>query len=232
MKIKPIRRVSISDQVFEQMKSLILSGEWAQSIRLPSETALADMFGVSRVTIRQCIHRIVALGLAETRAGDGTYIRSLTPEQSISNLVPIAYLNGADMLSVLEFRKAIEGYTAELAAKKANGGDIARLEMILEEMEREKGNAEAFSEADYAFHHELAVISRNPLILGSYNLIGDILRSALKTIVEKCGHSQGLYYHKAILDRIRAKDKEGCRRLMTEHIEDTYGDMVSSEVPQ
>lgn len=229
MNIKPIRRVNVSDQVFEQMKNLILTGEWAPGLRLPSENNLAELFGVSRITVRQGIHRLVALGLAETHPGEGTNICTLTPGQSISSLVPVAYLGEDNLLSVLEFRKAIEGYTAELAAKKANEDDIARLEMILAEMEQLKGNAEGFSDADYDFHHELAVISRNPLILESYNLIGDLFRSALISITEKRGHSQGLYYHRAILDCIIAKDAEGCHRLMMQHVDSTYADMVSQD---
>jgi len=227
MNIKPIKRVNLSDLVFEQMKNLILSGEWAPGLHLPSESTLAKLFGVSRVTVRQCIHRMVALGLAETHPGKGTFIRTLSPGQSISGLVPIAYLSDDNMLSVLEFRKAIEGYTAELAAKKADADDIAKLTMILNNMEQNKHDVEKFSEEDYNFHHELAVICRNPLILESYNLISDILRSAMKRIVAKRGYTQGLYYHHALLDRIIAKDAEGCRVMMSQHIDDTYNDMAS-----
>lgn len=227
MNIKPIKRVNVSDQVFDQMKSLILSGEWEAGIRLPSENNLAHLFGVSRITIRQGIHRLVALGLAETHPGEGTYIRTLSAGQSIAGLAPAAYLGDDNMRSVLEFRKAIEVYTAELAAEKADEDDIARLEAILTDMEREKGSGEGFAEADYSFHYELAVISRNPLILGSYDLIGDILRFAFKKIVEKRGYSQGMYFHRAILDSIIDKDTERCRVMMTQHIDDTYNHMLS-----
>lgn len=227
MNINPIKRVNLSDLVFEQMKNLILSGEWVPGLHLPSESTLANMFGVSRITVRQCIHRMVALGLAETRPGEGTFIRAPSPGQSIYSLVPVAYLSDDNMLSMLEFRKAIEGYTAELATKKADADDIAKLTMILASMERKKHDVEKFSEEDYNFHHELAAICRNPLILESYNLISDMLRSAMKSIVAKRGPTQGLYYHKALLDRIIAKDAEGCRVLMTQHIDDTYADMVS-----
>jgi len=224
--IKPIQRVNLSDQVFEQMKSLILKGDWAPGVRLPSENNLADLFGVSRITIRQGIHRLVALGLAETHPGEGTYICTLSPGQSISGLVPAAYLSDDNMLSVLEFRKAIEGYTAELAAKKADADDIARLEKIYAEMEKAKGNLESFSEADYRFHYELAVISRNTLILESYNLTSEVFRSAMRTIAEKYGNYEGLYNHRSMLDSIIAKDAEKCRALMTQHIDNTYADLV------
>jgi len=227
--IKPIQRVSVSEQVFEQMKRLILEGEWEPDARLPSESDLATLFGVSRITVRQGIHRLTALGLAETRPGEGTFIRSLSPGQSIVNLVPTAYLSEDNMQSVLEFRKAIEGYTAELAVRKADEADIARLEVIYAEMQQTKGSVEGFSDADYRFHYELAVISRNPLILESYKLIGDVFRSAMKSIIEKRGHTQGLYYHRAILDAIRTRDIEGCRALMTEHIDSTYAEMLPGQ---
>lgn len=229
MKIKPIRRVNVSDQVFEQMKSLILSGEWEAGVRLPSENNLATLFSVSRITIRQAIQRLVALGLAETHPGEGTYIRTLSSNQSIVGLAPAAYLGDDNMRSVLEFRKAIEVYTAELAAQKADSDDIAKLESILDEMEQEKGDLERFSEIDYSFHYELAVISRNPLIVGSYDLIRDVLRSTFKEIVQKRGRSQGIYYHREILDSIIDKDAERCRVLMTQHIDDTYDDMLSQK---
>jgi len=232
MIIKPVQRVSVSEQVFEQMKSLIMSGTWGPGERLPSENNLAELFEVSRITIRQGIHRLVALGLAETHPGEGTFIRRVSPGQYISNLVPIAYLSDENMISVLEFRMAIEVYTAELAAKKANQDDIAKLEQILAEMEMEKGNLESFSEADYRFHYELAVISRNPLIVESHNLIRDLFRSAMRDIVEKRGHSQGLHYHRAIIDRIKAKDVDGCRILMTQHIDSTYADMILHKVKE
>ena len=232
--IKPIRRMNVSDQVFDQMKSLILSGNWVPGMRLPSENNLANLFGVSRITVRQGIHRLAALGLAKTHSGEGTYICTLSDRQSISSLVPIAYLSDDNMLSVLEFRKAIEGYTAELAAKKSNADDIRKLELIFEEMDRNKDDLEEYSQADYCFHYELAVISRNSLIIECYNLIGDVFRTAMKNIVQKRGHSQGLYYHRLIIDKITAKDAEGCRLTMTQHIDDTYTDMVSymgSQIP-
>jgi len=222
MKINPIRRVNVSAQVFEQMKSLILSGEWAPGIRLPSENNLATLFGVSRITIRQSIHRLVALGLAETHPGEGTNIRTLSPGHCISGLVSVAYLNNDNLPAVLEFRKAIESYTAELAAKKATADDIVLLETILTGMEQIKGNLEGFSEADYRFHYELAVISGNPLILESFNLIAELFRPAMKTIAKKHRNCAGIHYHRSILDKIISKDADGCRILMTEHIDNTY----------
>jgi GntR family transcriptional repressor for pyruvate dehydrogenase complex len=94
-------------------------------------------------------------------------------------------------------------------------------------MEQTRNSIDDFAKADFHFHHELAVISRNTLILGCYNLIGDLMRSAFKDIVRVRGPSQGLYFHTAILERICEHDATGCRELMTEHIDDTYNELVS-----
>ena len=50
MAIYKISRESISDQVFGQMKELILEGEWKPGEKIPSENELAQQFGVSRVS--------------------------------------------------------------------------------------------------------------------------------------------------------------------------------------
>jgi GntR family transcriptional repressor for pyruvate dehydrogenase complex len=227
MTIKPIRRVNVSEQVAEQMKELVLSGKWAPGEHLPSEGSLAEMFQVSRVTIRQGIHQLVALGLARTVPGEGTFICTLSPGQSISNLIPAAYLSEDSLLHVLQFRKAIESFTAELASQQANQSDIDELEAILDEMEQTKEDLAEFSEADFRFHYKLAAVSRNPLIIESYNLTRELFRTTHHTIVEKRGNTGGLYYHRAILDSIIAKDSERCRSTMAAHIDSTYNAMVA-----
>ena len=63
MGIKPIQRVHVGEQVFEQLKKLLIQGEWKQGEKIPSENELADMFGVSRITIRQALQKLSTLGL-------------------------------------------------------------------------------------------------------------------------------------------------------------------------
>ena len=52
MAIQAIERKKVSDEVFEQIKAMIASGNWKPGDKLPSEKELTELFGVSRVTIR------------------------------------------------------------------------------------------------------------------------------------------------------------------------------------
>lgn len=226
MAIHPIKRVNISEQVFVQLKDQILRGEWKQGDRLPSENELAAALGVSRVTVRQAIQRLTALGLVETKLGEGSFIRTLTPGTYMNHMIPMAYLNDNSMLEVLEFRRAIESTTAELAAQKADEQDIRTLEDILQKMRADKDDMRKFSRADFEFHLELAKMTKNSLIIETYNILSDLLKTALERIVSRRGNSQGLYYHDLLLQAVKEHDSEKCRRIMTEHLNDTYDSMM------
>lgn len=40
----------------------------------PSESDLADLFGVNRLTVRLALQKLNTLGILDTRVGDGTYV--------------------------------------------------------------------------------------------------------------------------------------------------------------
>lgn len=57
----------------------IQQGELEAGAKLPSEPALAEMLQVSRGTVREAIHLLMAKGLLERRAGIGTFVCSHAP---------------------------------------------------------------------------------------------------------------------------------------------------------
>lgn len=64
------------DQVLEQIRSRVESGEWAKHSRVPSERQLAELLGVSRITVRHAVRLAVEEGLLEQRRGVGTFVAS------------------------------------------------------------------------------------------------------------------------------------------------------------
>ena len=66
------RPVSLTDQVADDIRSLIDSGEITG--RLPSEVELAQQYDVSRVTIRRSIAQLSSEGLVTVLHGKGSYV--------------------------------------------------------------------------------------------------------------------------------------------------------------
>ena len=125
MSIKPIKRVNVGEQVFEQLKQMIIDGEWKQGDKLPSENALADMLGVSRITVRQALQKLGTLGLIETRLGEGSFVKVIDVSENMQALVPAVYLSGQETEQVFEFRQIIDVESVRLAVRRATEEDIA-----------------------------------------------------------------------------------------------------------
>ncbi|MDL2401146.1 phosphonate metabolism transcriptional regulator PhnF [Rhizobium mayense] len=74
--------------VAAELRSAIDSGKHAPGSRLPSERALSEQFGVSRVTMRRAIAELEGEGLLRVARGSGAYVRADMPVRfQLSNKV-------------------------------------------------------------------------------------------------------------------------------------------------
>jgi len=67
------QNVPLHQQVAEEIRRLILTGEWPASRRIPSEAALCEASQLSRNTIRQALQTLENEGLVIRRAGKGSF---------------------------------------------------------------------------------------------------------------------------------------------------------------
>ena len=98
-----------ADTVYHEILKQIGSGEYPKGSRLPSENELCQKYGVSRITIRSALQRLLALGLVETKIGGGTYIKDAAMAAAEFNeMIPFIVLDSRDLWEMLEFRQGIE----------------------------------------------------------------------------------------------------------------------------
>lgn len=220
MGIKPIRKVQVGEQVFQQLKALLIEGEWKQGDKLPSENELADLFGVSRITVRQALQKLVALGLLETRLGEGSFVKKVEIENCLNDLIPTMYLEDNSIFTVFEFREIIDSESARLAAMRATAEDIEILENIINIMlEAQKSDdLQTFAKADLDFHFEIGRMTRNALIIRTNSILQDVLMVSMSEVVKQLGCEAGIYYHRKLLEAIRSHDCGLAMEVMREHI--------------
>lgn len=70
-----LRRGHLADGVFETLAGEILRGEIAAASALPAERVLSERFGVSKLLVRQAVHRLAEAGLVDVRQGGATRVR-------------------------------------------------------------------------------------------------------------------------------------------------------------
>src|SRR3954454_11071621 len=81
----PSKRTSLNapkyQRLFESLKADIVSGRYQPGQKLPSEAALVNKSGASRITVGRAIRELQNLGLVERMAGSGTYVRDMGRKQ-------------------------------------------------------------------------------------------------------------------------------------------------------
>lgn len=76
---------SLQEQVFVQLRRLIVNGQLARGARLPASRTLAQDLGISRNTVNMAYDRLAAEGYLKRRAGSGFYVEERLPEDSVQS---------------------------------------------------------------------------------------------------------------------------------------------------
>jgi len=221
MHIEPIKRVNISEQVFKQLKDMLIYGVWKQGEKLPSENKLAEQFDVSRITVRQAIQKLSVMGLIETRFGEGSFVKVIELSDSMNALIPSMYLreqNSSTMYEIQEFRETIEIESTRLAAQKSTKEDIKDLKNIYKDMKECKGDLKKFAKQDFDFHFKIGLITNNKLLIRTYKILWEVLQISMTGIIEEMGCKDALYYHSEIIKAFEKNDGEKAAELIREHI--------------
>ena len=219
MQIKKVEKVNVGDRVFEQMKQMILSGQWKAGDRIPGENQLVEQFGVSRVSVRAAIHQLVGMGVLVVRHGDGTYVTDPVGGSLQSRMIQQLLLTNPQLREVLEFRMMTEVGSVRLAAKCASEEDIRLLRSLEEDIQKAGNDIDAFAQADLKYHNALAVISGNSLMVRIIAVIQETYAAAMLETIRLRGLEVGRYNHRPITDAIAAHDAEAAARLIAEHIQ-------------
>jgi len=215
----------LSEQVFQQIKDSIVRCEWLPGDKLPSEHELCQLFHVSRVPIREALRKLCAIGVLETRRGEGTYVSFLTVGSFMNSLLPVLILNKKNMMDILQYRSMVEGESAALAAQNATDNDLLKMRECVETITRIARPCLEFSQADMQFHRVVAEATQNSLIKGIAIVIQDVLLGHYRKINQIMGIERAIRYHTLICESICNRDAVNAQKWMNEHVRTTVEDM-------
>ncbi len=218
----PIQRKKLSDQVAEQLRAQIVDKEYLPGDKLPVEKELAEQFKVSRITIREAIHKLDFMGILEVRQGSGTYVREITPINYIRTLLPMLSMDHNSLKDIFEVRHIIECKTAEYAALNAKEDDLKEMKSVLKRMSVaiNAGNSVTYNSLDVQFHYLIARSTHNQILVTIQELLSDLIEGSVSmglTPVNALEHS--LVFHRKIYEAIAKKDSISASGLMNAHLE-------------
>jgi len=214
----PVRGMTLSAQVAEQVVALITSGQWPVGTRIPPENTLVGRLGVSRNTVREALRSLVHTGMLEARPGDGTYVKA--PSELEAPLVRRA--RRARLEEAVEVRALLEQQAARLAALRRSEADIRRLRAFLEQQRKasEADDRAAYAKADAELHRAVVACARNEFLAEIYEFLGGALKlSVTPELWDRMLAVEEVRHHAALVDAIADRKPAAAERAALTLIE-------------
>jgi DNA-binding FadR family transcriptional regulator len=220
-----VRRVRKAyEQVADQLRDLIMSGEVPPGHRLPNEAELRTQFGVSRATVREALRVLSTQSLIRTTRGPagGSFVITPTADHISDFLTSnISLLSRTETVSLdefLELRELLEVPAARLAARRATGDIEERLANAIPEQTNSLGTGEQFA-YNRDFHSVVVEASANTLLTIASQPVFIAMQTSLdRSKLGRPFHRQINEDHHRIADAIVMGDEETAAAEMQEHL--------------
>lgn len=225
----------LSDAAYESILSLIVENRLAVGARLPTEHALSEQLEISRPVLRQALRQLREDEVIVSRQGSGSYVKR-RPDESALSFAPIGSI--ADIQRTFEFRVAIEGEAAFLAAERRTEADLRQLQAAYDELDRCVHEGELGVDADEGFHAVVCAASDNQYFVAARTsmksniLTGLNLTRNLSLTKPKERMLLVQAEHLAVLDAIRRQDREGARTAMRAHVQSARQRVFDGDRPR
>jgi DNA-binding GntR family transcriptional regulator len=211
----PARRLSLTEQVYHQLKDEILQARHGPG-ELLLEPELAVRYGISKTPVREALRLLLQDGWVVVMPRKGYLVRPVRLE---------------DIREVFEIRRMMEPAMAGQAAQLRTDADLARLAGLCSSQASDAASVEGALDAARAFHSDLAAMAGNGRALAILTDQLDEVRR-LHHLMPRIEHhitsTAELEAHREILAAIEAKDADGAAALMKSHLSEVAEAMVDA----
>ncbi len=214
--------------IIEKIKNLIACGQWKQGSAIPPERELAEMFGVSRVPVREALKTLEYVGIIENIRGQGMYVKKTDVAELLKKFNYAISVTAATISDLIEFRIYIEGISCELAAQRRTEEDIQVLKRIMQKMndqlpligdEMDETAINGCRLLSRDFHSAIVRATKNRVFVDVYSSIGSLVNLALNFAIDtKEKYILAIKGHQLILDAIIEGNPEKAKAEMTAHL--------------
>jgi GntR family transcriptional repressor for pyruvate dehydrogenase complex len=213
--------------VTNQIIDLIARGALKIGEKLPSEHEMTELFGISRISLREAMKLLEARGYIESRDRRGKYVRSLT-ENLRSPLEDLISMNHDKIWELLAVRRLIDSEAAYLAARNVSRVQKKRFRQLIESISKigaenvlgSKEGGKLYSD----FFDILADSTKNTIFVHLRETIAHVLTGVFpysrKKLARVGGASRDIVAQLfRIYEAIERRDAETAKQLTTEHID-------------
>lgn len=195
------------------------NGEWLPNARLPSIAELARTLGASPGSVREALRSLESSGLVRIEHGRGVFVSAERADPALADHFQDD--RRGLFVALAEARRLLEPELAALAAERGTPAELAAIERLALETEREAQAGNSFVETDIRFHQQIAGAAHNPVLQHMIDGFGDLLRQSRRRVAMEPGLTRRtVRYHLLLAEAISARNAGQARLLMLAHMND------------
>ena len=216
-----IARTSLQKQIVQQIELLIDDGKLKHGDRLPPERKLAQIFKVSRHSVREAIRTLEEKNVLKSKPGSGTFVLIEDKSRVLKYIAGVIGKEKKEQREVFQFRKLLEPQIAGLAAENATKNDVVQLSKIIKKQKNSGDNLESVRKYDQQFHLLLAKATDNSILVKIVELLTEIIdKSRVALFINEKRLIKSIKGHTLILDALKEKNIDEAKEAMALHIAD------------
>jgi DNA-binding FadR family transcriptional regulator len=223
--LKPVEKQRVAEEIAEQLRSLILGGQYPPGSKLPPERELSKRLRVNRASLREALKKLEHLGLVRIRQGDGTRVQNFMETggiELVQHLLPLAGGKPELIRDLLEFRRIFGRELARLAAASLAGKDgidgITKLRALADRADQVTGALELF-ELDFDFYVAVAQLSGNQVMLLLINTVRDGVRGFMPLLANLAAPGDSVRkHHRELIAAFEKGDVSNAGRIADEYL--------------
>lgn len=204
----------LRDVVFQTLRKAILTGELEPGERL-MEIPLAAKIGVSRTPIREAIHKLELEGLVTMIPRRGAQVAEITE---------------TGLKDVLEVRRALDMFCAELASERITDTEKEKLKEACKDFEAatKTKDATVIARADVVFHDIIIKATGNERLVALINNLAEqMYRYRFEYIKDETRHNSLVIEHRELMDAIIKGDSQKARDAARVHIDNQESSILN-----
>lgn len=209
-------KMPLAQSVAKDIADMIKKKNMKAGDKLPSENELVKLLNVSRSTLREALKILTSRNILFTRQGSGIFVSENTG--MVKDPFGLEFLGSEKLiLDMFDTRLILEPEIAALAAVNASKGDIEKIMVQCDEVERAISENIPYADKDAMFHNLIGKANGNTVI----NHIIPILHNSIQNSIDYTNNAlirNTVYYHRRIAEAIGDRDSLGAKYSMICHI--------------
>jgi GntR family transcriptional repressor for pyruvate dehydrogenase complex len=208
-KLRTVKRLTLYEQVFEEIKRYIIDNDLQAGDRLPTEREMSETLSVSRHSVREALKSLEFMGVLSSQPKNGYTMQPFTL-RLVTDQIMFRFPKEKEQLpQINDCRRLLELAALDLVLANVKEWDFDKMEHHISAAGGNLHDPEEFENQCARFHDAVFSSAGNEILRGQFEIVSEFYRRASVKIPigPVDGRVAALEARKSLIAALKAKDR-------------------------